>query len=396
MRLITWNCANGKYELKRNKLLELQPDIAVIQEAGLSGTSFGKDHWFGANLSVGVGVINSNYYEIETFESYNSEMWSIIPLRIRRNIDFNLLAVWTRKDSRYIEGLNRALNIYESFLLEKPSIIIGDFNANAIWDNASNNYGINKVAQRMMQEYGLKSAYHHFFNESFGNETHPTRFHHRDRSKPYHVDYCFLPENWEIINVEIGDLNEWLSYSDHLPLIIDIDINKINFLENIDWHSQIVYSRKILLMVEELHRKGYQKLRIVPAISPTGMSWRCAILPSTSISLKHGAQEADYNTKGINYSSSQGNFFYDRKNALNESPIRLAEMFIEYYPGVADAGYGPDWQYAGWFQYMLNLTSPNNLPVAYAEYTKSTDQMLTIGENKDLTIPLPPPGHGTR
>jgi len=28
MRLVTWNCANGKYELKRKKLLELQPDIA--------------------------------------------------------------------------------------------------------------------------------------------------------------------------------------------------------------------------------------------------------------------------------------------------------------------------------------------------------------------------------
>src|SRR5438445_11614927 len=37
--------------------------------------------------------------------------------------------------------------------------------------------------------------------------------------------------------------------------------------------------RLLLLMVAELHRRGYQQLRIAPYMSPSGMHWRCRFVP---------------------------------------------------------------------------------------------------------------------
>ena len=34
--------------------------------------------------------------------------------------------------------------------------------------------------------------------------------------------------------------------------------------------------QKILFIAKELHKRGYEKLRVEPSISPTGLSWRCS------------------------------------------------------------------------------------------------------------------------
>ena len=39
---------------------------------------------------------------------------------------------------------------------------------------------------------------------------------------------------------------------------------------------------KLLLMVQELHNRGYGKLRIVPYLSPSGVSWRCSFVDKTT------------------------------------------------------------------------------------------------------------------
>jgi hypothetical protein len=42
-------------------------------------------------------------------------------------------------------------------------------------------------------------------------------------------------------------------------------------------------------MVREFHRAGYERLRIAPAMSPSGCHWRCAIGPASEFSLRNGA-----------------------------------------------------------------------------------------------------------
>lgn len=74
--------------------------------------------------------------------------------------------------------------------------------------------------------WGMVSAYHEFFKEDFGKETRPTYFHKRQANSPWHVDYCFVPASWAplIRQVQVGNHLEWSADSDHVPLIVDVDL----------------------------------------------------------------------------------------------------------------------------------------------------------------------------
>jgi endonuclease/exonuclease/phosphatase family metal-dependent hydrolase len=46
----------------------------------------------------------------------------------------------------------------------------------------------------------------------------------KKRERPYHIDYCFIPEPWvpSITSVEVGAYETWITASDHCPLVVDI------------------------------------------------------------------------------------------------------------------------------------------------------------------------------
>ena len=46
----------------------------------------------------------------------------------------------------------------------------------------------------------------------------------RYKEKPYHIDYMFY-NNQGINNIEIGEFDDWISLSDHMPMILDINPN---------------------------------------------------------------------------------------------------------------------------------------------------------------------------
>ena len=46
---------------------------------------------------------------------------------------------------------------------------------------------------------------------------------------------------------------------------------------------------RVLAMVGEFHRRGYQKLRVMPFMSSSGHAWRCWIGPDTMFYRNHGA-----------------------------------------------------------------------------------------------------------
>ncbi len=48
---------------------------------------------------------------------------------------------------------------------------------------------------------------------------------HRNIQKQYHIDYAFLSKDLiSLATMEIGKPEEWLSISDHLPLVVEIGI----------------------------------------------------------------------------------------------------------------------------------------------------------------------------
>ena len=181
--------------------------------------------WVGPNPNNGLAVVPGDGYEVGLGPMARGAPWSIVPLVMSRPVQMHLLMVWTRQEHDYVRGLNRALSRYARFLLAAPSVVLGDFNANAIWDNARRPTDFSRVASRLMDQFGLVSAYHARTGEAFGSESEATHYFWRRRTRPFHIDYCFVPLHWVggLRSVTILDRPPWDTLSDHRPLVIDYD-----------------------------------------------------------------------------------------------------------------------------------------------------------------------------
>ena len=103
-----------------------------------------------------------------------------------------------------------------------PVVAAGDFNSSPRVQGQERDS--ERFLERMRDELGLVSAYHHFTGEAPGEETSATYYHHWKESNPFHIDYCFLPETWmdRLAGVEVGTFGGW-PQSDHRPLTVDFD-----------------------------------------------------------------------------------------------------------------------------------------------------------------------------
>lgn len=149
--------------------------------------------------------------------------------------------------------------------------------------------------------------------------------------------------------------------------------------------------RKVLRLVHELHVRGYQRIRIAPGMSASGLHWRCSITPVTNIARSHGARAVDHDQLTARYTSADRCEYFGWKDAAHLSPSRLANLFVSRYPEIAAAGRGRDWLYVGWYVEMLHFTYPDAFPYAYSDWDDPDDHLPTVG-GRDLRLPLPPPG----
>ncbi|MBI5306957.1 MAG: endonuclease/exonuclease/phosphatase family protein [Planctomycetes bacterium] len=189
IRLITWNCSRGKYDEKRSNILSLNPDLAVFQEASQTKTLRCNDFWYGKHHTNGLAILTQKGIKATIGPIDKKAPWSIVPIVVSGKFSFNLLAVWTRAEEKYIQSLDKALDDYSGFLKKAPSAVIGDFNSNAIWDNPKKSTDFSRVAKRLFNEFGLQSAYHVFQNEQYGEESCPTDQFRWHKDDALHIDY---------------------------------------------------------------------------------------------------------------------------------------------------------------------------------------------------------------
>lgn len=150
--------------------------------------------------------------------------------------------------------------------------------------------------------------------------------------------------------------------------------------------------QRVLLMVHELHKRGYQRLRIMPGMSASGMHWRVCITPISNVLRTHGAMAVDYSRMSAVYCSADENLFFGWDDAREDSARALADKFQRRFPALLSAAEGSDWDYAGWYVEMLGLAESGALPIAYADWYEPQDpgRLKTTDAARDL--PLPPPG----
>jgi exodeoxyribonuclease-3 len=233
VRIVVWNCrmALGK---KRELLYDLKPDLAVVPECSEDSARLCREdgygsYWCGSNKHKGLAVFAAKPWSLEP-GLRPTQKW-IAAVKVNGPTNFLLIAVWACsvggiRELNYIGQVFEAIRRHPAwFKVERPVVLCGDLNSNAIFDHGRKTRNHTAVVG-LLEERNLLSAYHTFFSEEHGKETKPTYYFLHQRTKPFHLDYVFLPRQWirSITNVTVGSYEKWRSASDHAPLIVEVSI----------------------------------------------------------------------------------------------------------------------------------------------------------------------------
>lgn len=108
---------------------------------------------------------------------------------------------------------------------------------------------------------------------------------------------------------------------------------------------------RVLRMVHELHKAGFQRLRVLPYSNDSGTAWRAEITYVDNVgddgfsTIDHDPDEAG---KVARYSTAQGNQYFGWMDAATADARELARLFLTRFPHLCNLGQGLDWAYAGW------------------------------------------------
>jgi hypothetical protein len=74
--------------------------------------------------------------------------------------------------------------------------------------------------------------------------------------------------------------------------LIEIAGHEGPYFFNVSQHPEHHVRRavRVLAMIGELHKRGFQRLRLMPHMSPSGLHWRCAIGSADYFYRNHGAR----------------------------------------------------------------------------------------------------------
>lgn len=221
MRIVSWNCAMG-FSKKRSLVEALEPDIAVLAEVSekhIAETDAPFKAWVGSNPNKGLGVIGF------TNRSYAlHDAGSLLPWHIPFRVDgMNIIGLWAHvrdKDLKYVRVAHEVVDRHADFLASGPSLLVGDFNSNTVWDKVHPGRNHSMLVSKL-HELGLQSVYHRAGSVAHGAETAKTYFHTKKLHFGHHIDYAFL--RGASASLRIGRHEDWLQHSDHMPLILDVE-----------------------------------------------------------------------------------------------------------------------------------------------------------------------------
>jgi hypothetical protein len=137
----------------------------------------------------------------------------------------------------------------------------------------------------------------------------------------------------------------------------------------------MINMQKLLHIVKELHIRGFEKLRIIPSLSPSGLSWRCSFLADT-----------DSERKTI-ITSGWIQDIVNIEQKIDYSIVELTDMFIEDHVDFLNLCKGKNMEYVEWYIVMLNNLKQGELPYAFSDYFGPTDYWETSEGQNIPTLP---------
>ena len=257
-RIATWNCLQGKdkFPEKLKKIVEwAEADIYVISECPkldddsdlLKNLNLQYAGWDGKEKgTAGVGIFIKYNHNVQKHpkgpENYDYHVLCTV------NDKFHILGIWAHAvDSKknYAPCLLKYIKKHSE--IDCNYIITGDLNLDerVKGQNKQCKMDTKKIFE-IFESAGLISAYRKATGELHGSENKKTYYRsvYKRIEKPArmvgenihqpscnilipssHIDYVFADERMIIDkSVKFGEPIEWLEYSDHLPLIVELKI----------------------------------------------------------------------------------------------------------------------------------------------------------------------------
>ena len=159
---------------------------------------------------------------------------------------------------------------------------------------------------------------------------------------------------------------------------------------------------RLIKMLVELHRRGYQLLRICPY---EHMAWAVEFWPSRFFSPRNGAylMSGAYvdlqSHEETRHSAGSGFRYFGWSGVERYDAQHLAGEFVKRFPKTCAASQGRDWEYAGWLSELSgHVSRTRRLPFVSAEYFEPAPEELMFLPLRDYEnggeitqFPLPPP-----
>jgi exonuclease III len=233
MKIVSWNC-NGIFG-EKEKLAITKPDvdIYVIQECKKEECEkLNSDDvyasWFGdcKDSNRGVGIFSKKFKFEPLFKEIKYRY--VLPFKVTGDgKEFTLFAIWTKgyikedNNGEYIQHIWAAITDPEhEKYLQYPTILIGDFNSNKMWDKDYKKGNHSAVENLLKEKYKIYDVY----DPIKGRSEYPTLYWRYDPNAPFKVDYCFASIDFKLEDVEVGRYEHWVApnvkLSDHCPLIV--------------------------------------------------------------------------------------------------------------------------------------------------------------------------------
>ena len=130
---------------------------------------------------------------------------------------------------------------------------------------------------------------------------------------------------------------------------------------------------EIIMMLNELHKRGYQHLRLLSGFSPTGCSWRWMIYPKI---LMKNESRLERSNDFMPFECPYGTTGSVRSDV---DFIELADTFEETYRSFCVIGKLPDSEYVAWFNEIVEQAQDESFPIAFEEYFNAEEWKFTNG-----------------
>jgi hypothetical protein len=137
-------------------------------------------------------------------------------------------------------------------------------------------------------------------------------------------------------------------------------------------------SRKLILAVAELHRRGYEKLRLKAGLSPSGCHWRYQLVPKEGT--PNGPQGSLTNQLEMGW-----------EDHPESSPEELADIIISQFPELVEASKGEDNEYPAWLSEIIKESAPDGLFIElWDSYDGPCKDVRLINCESKRIFPQPP------